>query len=68
MLFERTYCAGPLGHAFICDGGELGNLTLPASFTDRGSEPEPQPLTIGTLANLAQMIRAMTAVDKDSPM
>jgi hypothetical protein len=56
VLFERTYRAGTLGHTFICDGGELGNLTVPASFTDRGPAPEVLTLTVGALAELAYVV------------
>ncbi len=50
-----------LGHVYICDGGELGNVTLPESFTDRGPAPEPQPLSVESLMQLAA---AMEAVGK----
>lgn len=60
IVFERTYRAGTLGHTFICDGGELGNLTIPASFTDRGAPPEPDRLSVEALGELAAVIAAIS--------
>ncbi len=61
IVYERTYRVGMLGHTYICDGGALGNLTVPASFTDRGPEPESQRLTVETLAELARLMAAIGA-------
>ena len=59
IIFERRYRSGGLGHVYICDGGELGYVTLPESFTDRGATPEPQPLCAEGLLDLLAVMRAM---------
>ncbi len=45
---------------YVCDGGGLGNLTLPERFTDRGPQADPRPLSVETLAELAAVVRALT--------
>ena len=59
ILFERRYRSDALGHVYICDGGEFGNVTLPESFTDRGPAPDPQPLDVEGLMDLLALMRAM---------
>jgi hypothetical protein len=54
ILFHRRYKA--IGLVYICDGGSLGNVTLPEAFTDRGSPPETSPLTREILADLARIV------------
>ena len=57
MLFERRYRS--LGHVYICDGGALGTVTVPAAFTDRGRAPGVNPLDIESLAELAALAAAL---------
>ena len=57
VLFERRYQA--LGHVYICDGGRLGNVTLPEGFTDRGLPDDPSPLNVEVLAELAAVVEAI---------
>lgn len=57
VLFERRYQA--LGHVYICDGGRLGNVTLPESFTDRHFVADSNPLNVEVLAQLAAVVEAV---------
>jgi hypothetical protein len=57
VLFERRLAAG---RVYICEGGALGTVTLPADFTDRGLPPAARPLSAEVLAALAATIRALT--------
>jgi hypothetical protein len=57
VLFERRYQA--LGHVYICDGGRLGNVTLPEGFTDRGLPDDQGPLNVEVLAELAAAVKAI---------
>jgi hypothetical protein len=59
LLFERTYRYIPLGRVYVCDGGTLGNVTLPESFTDRGALPAAQALTADVLTDLAAVVSAL---------
>jgi hypothetical protein len=59
LLFERTYRYIPLGRVYVCDGGTLGNVTLPESFTDRGALPAAKPLTADVLTELAAVVSAL---------
>jgi hypothetical protein len=59
ILFERTYRHLPLGRVYICDGGTLGNVTLPDSFTDRGVPAAVQPLTADVLTDLAAVVAVL---------
>ncbi|MGH2732373.1 MAG: DUF5372 family protein [Actinomycetota bacterium] len=54
VLFERRYAS--IGHVYVCDGGELGTVTLPESFTDRGLPAEDRPLNVEVLAALAHLL------------
>ena len=58
ILFERTYRSLPLGRVYVCDGGTLGNVTLPESFTDRGTPPATLPLTAEVLTDLVGVVSA----------
>jgi hypothetical protein len=44
---------------YICDGGTLGSVTLPESFTDRGVPAVDQPLTADMLTELAAVVAAL---------
>jgi len=57
VLFERRYQA--LGHVYICDGGRLGNMTLPESFTDRRLAADSSPLNVEVLVALAALVEAI---------
>jgi hypothetical protein len=57
VLFERRYQV--LGHVYICDGGRLGNVTLPESFTDRRLAADSSPLNVEVLAELAALVKAI---------
>ena len=60
ILFERTYRHLALGRVYICDGGTLGSVTLPESFTDRGAPAAVQPLTADALTDLAAVVAALS--------
>ena len=55
VLFERKL---PGGLAVSCEGGPLGSLMLPLSWTDRGPEPADGPLTYELLVELAAVVTA----------
>ena len=57
ILFERRYQS--IGKVYICDGGPLGNVTLPAGFTDRGVPPDRTPLNTEVVVDLAAVTRAL---------
>ncbi len=59
ILFERTYRSIPLGRVYVCDGGTLGNVTLPESFTDRGPPAAARPLTAEVVTDLAAVVSAL---------
>ena len=60
VLFERRY--RQLGRVYICDGGRLGDVTLPEGFTDRGLPPDPSPLNREILADLAAIVSAIAGL------
>ena len=43
IVFERRARSG--GKVYVCDCGRLGQLSLPESFTDRGSPLGEEPQT-----------------------
>src|SRR5437867_2205037 len=53
VLFERRLAAGV---AVSCEGGPLGSVMLPLSWTDRGSAPAGLPLTYEVLVELAEVV------------
>ncbi len=55
VLFERKL---PGGLAVSCEGGPLGSLMLPLSWTDRGPVPADGPLTYEVLTDLAAVVTA----------
>ena len=57
IIFERGYQS--IGKVYICDGGALGNVTLPEGFTDRGLPPDRTPLSAEVLADLAAVVSAL---------
>ena len=56
MLFERKLAGGL---AVSCEGGPLGSVMLPLSWTDRGPEPAVMPLSYEVLADLAAAVLAV---------
>jgi hypothetical protein len=57
VLFERRYKA--TGVAFCCEGGPLGSVMLPASWTDRDEPAAAQALGYEQLVELAGLVRAL---------
>jgi len=57
VLFERRYKA--TGLAFCCEGGPLGSVMLPATWTDRGVASSTQALGFEQLVELAALMRAV---------
>ena len=58
VLFERRLAGG---RAVSCEGGPLGSLMLPVTWTDRGPAAAPAPLTYEVLIELAEVISAVTS-------
>lgn len=56
VLFERKLADGV---ALSCEGGPLGSLMLPVSWTDRGPESAAAPLSYEVLVELAEVVSAM---------
>jgi hypothetical protein len=56
VLFERKL---PGGVVVSCEGGPLGSVQLPVSWTDRGEPAAPGPLTFEVLAGLAAVVEAV---------
>ena len=56
VLFERKL---PGGVAVSCEGGPLGSLMLPLTWTDRGAAAAEGPLTYEVLVSLAAEISAV---------
>lgn len=59
VLFQRRRKYG--GRAYTCDGGAIGNATLPESFTDRCLSVVDGPLTIEVLSELLLLIERLRA-------
>ena len=57
VLFERKLAAGL---AVSCEGGPLGSLMLPLTWTDRGCAAADGPLTYEVLVGLAAEISAVS--------
>ena len=56
MLFERRLAAGL---AVSCEGGPLGSLMLPLTWTDRGEPPVARRLSAEGLAGLDTLARSL---------
>jgi len=56
VLFERKLAGGL---AVSCEGGPLGSLMLPLSWTDRGPEPGVALLSYEVLVDLADAVSAV---------
>jgi hypothetical protein len=60
ILFERRYKSA-VGQVYVCDGGSLGSVTLPESFTDRGACGASHPLTVDVLIDVAAVVSILRA-------
>jgi hypothetical protein len=58
VLFERKLAGGL---AVSCEGGPLGSLMLPVTWTDRGAAAAAAPLTYEVLIELAGVVSAVKA-------
>jgi hypothetical protein len=58
VLFERKLADGV---ALSCEGGPLGSLMVPLSWTDRGCVAARAPLTYEVLVDLAEVVSAVTS-------
>ena len=58
ILFERMR---PEGLLYVCEGGPLGTIGLPAAWTSLSEPPSERPVTIEVLVELAAL---MTALNK----
>jgi hypothetical protein len=56
VLFERNLAHGV---ALSCEGGPLGTLMVPLSWTDRGPAGASVPLTYEVLVDLAEVVSAV---------
>jgi Family of unknown function (DUF5372) len=57
VLFERKLASGV---AVSCEGGPLGSLMVPVTWTDRGPAAAGAPLTYEVLIDLAGVISAIS--------
>jgi hypothetical protein len=57
VLFERKLASGV---AVSCEGGPLGSLMVPVTWTDRGPAAAGAPLTYEVLIDLARVISAIS--------
>jgi hypothetical protein len=62
VLYERRLAG--IGLVCICDAGMRGTLALPPDFTDRVAQRGDVVLDVRVLAELADTLRALGAVDK----
>lgn len=58
VLFERKLAQGV---ALSCEGGPLGTLMVPVSWTDRGPAGAATPLTYEVLVDVAEVVSAVAA-------
>jgi hypothetical protein len=56
VLFERKLAGGL---AVSCEGGPLGSLMLPVTWTDRGVPAADAPLTYEVLIEVAGVVSAV---------
>ncbi len=56
ILFERKR---PEGRLYVCEGGPLGTLGLPAGWTSLSEPAAERPLTIEVLVELAALVTAL---------
>ena len=56
ILFERKR---PEGHRYVCEGGPLGTIGVPAAWTSLSEPAAEGPLTIEVLIELAALVKAL---------
>ena len=56
MLFAKRR-TGRL--VFVCEGGPLGRVTVPESWTDRGPAPAAQRLSVAALVELDTLLTVL---------
>jgi hypothetical protein len=56
ILFERKRTEGLL---YVCEGGPLGTIGLPAAWTSLSEPSAERPLTIEILSELAALVKAL---------
>ena len=56
ILFERKR---PEGRLYVCEGGPLGTIGLPAAWTSFGEPAAERPVTIEILIDLAALMTAL---------
>jgi len=56
VLFERQRAGS---HLYVCEGGPLGTIGLPSSWTSLSAPAAQRPLTIEGLAELAALVKAL---------
>ena len=44
---------------FVCEGGPLGRVTVPESWTDRGPAPAAHRLSVATLVELDTLLTVL---------
>ncbi len=44
---------------FVCEGGPLGRVTVPESWTDRGPAPTGHRLSVGALVELDTLLTVL---------
>jgi hypothetical protein len=56
VLYERKWAGGDL---YVCEGGPLGTIGLPSSWTSLSAPTAERPLTIEGLSELAKLVKAL---------
>ena len=56
VLFAKRRAAKVV---FVCEGGPLGRVTVPESWTDRGSAPAAHRLSVAALVELDTLITVL---------
>jgi len=56
ILFERKR---PEGHLYVCEGGPLGTIGLPAAWTSLSEPAAERPLTVEVLVELGALVNAL---------
>ena len=56
ILFERKR---PEGHLYVCEGGALGTISLPAAWTSLSRPAAERALTVEVLVELAALVKAL---------
>ncbi len=56
ILFERKR---PEGRLYVCEGGSLGTIGLPAAWTSLSEPAAERALTIEVLVDLAVLVKAL---------